>query len=287
MDAEQRAMHEANRLSWNEATKAHNSHKGDQAAFFRAGNSKLYPEERELLGDLRGKRVVHLQCNSGQDTLGLVQLGGDVTGVDISDEAIDFARRLSADSGVPARFVRSDVYDWLEQASAAGERFDVVFSSYGALIWLSDIKAWARGVAGVLAPGGRYVTVEFHPVLSMLEEGWKLTYDYFGTGTAWKWDEGVSDYVARSGEGLALMTYEEGITGFKNPNPCYEFPWPVSEIITALLDAGLVLETFCEYPYANGFRPFPDMRDLPGRRTMPPESMPNMPLMYAISARKP
>jgi SAM-dependent methyltransferase len=287
MDAEQRAMHEANRLSWNEATKAHNSHKGDQAAFFRAGKSKLYPEERELLGDLHGKRVVHLQCNSGQDTLGLVQLGGDVTGVDISDEAVDFARRLSADSGVPARFVRSDVYDWLEQAAAAGERFDVVFSSYGALCWLSDIKAWARGVAGVLAPGGRYVTVEFHPVLGMLEEGWKLTYDYFCDGKPLKWDDGVGDYVAQSGEGLTLMTYEEGVTGFKNPNPSYDFSWPVSEVITALVDAGLVLETFREYPFSNGFRPFPDARDLPGRRTAPPESMPTMPLMYAVCARKP
>jgi hypothetical protein len=83
------ALHEQNRLSWNAATQAHNSHKADQARFYREGGSKLYPEEAALLGDLTGKSVVHLQCNSGQDTLSLKTLGaGRLLGVDISDEAI-------------------------------------------------------------------------------------------------------------------------------------------------------------------------------------------------------
>src|SRR5262249_12228824 len=95
-----RALHEQNRLLWDGATRAHNSHKGDQARFYREGGNKLYPEEIELLGDVRGRSVVHLQCNSGQDTLSLRRHGAaSVLGVDISDEAIGFARRLSA---VPA-----------------------------------------------------------------------------------------------------------------------------------------------------------------------------------------
>src|SRR5262249_18500319 len=81
----QHDLHEANRLSWNAATDANNSHKQDQAEFFRAGGSTLYPEEVELLGDVRGKTLVHLQCNAGQDTLSLARLGAVVTGVDISD----------------------------------------------------------------------------------------------------------------------------------------------------------------------------------------------------------
>ena len=64
-----RVLHQQNRLSWNAATRAHNRHKADQAKFYREGGSKLYPEEAALLGDLTGKSVVHLQCNSGQDTL--------------------------------------------------------------------------------------------------------------------------------------------------------------------------------------------------------------------------
>src|SRR3954469_18087017 len=92
-------MHEDNRRSWNAATDAHNSHKADQAAFFRDGGSTLYPEEIELLGDLHGKSLVHLQCNAGQDTLSLAGLGATVTGVDISDTAISFAQQLSTDTG--------------------------------------------------------------------------------------------------------------------------------------------------------------------------------------------
>ncbi len=87
-----KALHELNRLSWNTATVAHNSHKGDQAAFFRDGGSTLFPEERELLGD-----VTHLQCNAGQDTPSLVRDGADATGVENSDKAIGFARFERAD----------------------------------------------------------------------------------------------------------------------------------------------------------------------------------------------
>ena len=91
-------LHEANRLSWNAATVAHNSHKGDQAAFFRKGGSTLFPEEARLLGDVKGLSVLHLQCNAGQDSLSIARLGAEVTGVDISDEAVDFATRLSQQS---------------------------------------------------------------------------------------------------------------------------------------------------------------------------------------------
>jgi hypothetical protein len=74
-------LHEANRLSWDVATRAHNSHKGDQARFLREGGSTLFPEELELLGELRGRSLLHLQCNAGQDTLSLAARGATVTGV--------------------------------------------------------------------------------------------------------------------------------------------------------------------------------------------------------------
>ncbi|MGH7751436.1 MAG: class I SAM-dependent methyltransferase, partial [Gemmatimonadales bacterium] len=162
-----REYHEQNRLAWNEATKAHNSHKGDQARFLREGGSTLFPEEVDLLGQLQGKRLLHLQCNAGQDTVSLAKLGAVCTGVDISDEAVAFATRLSAESGIPATFVRSDVYDYLAEAAAKGEQFDRVFSSYGAICWLSDLAGWGRGIASLLAPGGRFVLVEFHPLPNM------------------------------------------------------------------------------------------------------------------------
>jgi 2-polyprenyl-3-methyl-5-hydroxy-6-metoxy-1,4-benzoquinol methylase len=113
---DRRHLREQNRRSWNAVVPAHNSHRRDQVSFFRNGGTTLFPEERALLGDLAGKRVLHLMCNTGQDTLSLAQLGASVTGVDISDEAIRRARDLAAATGLHAEFERGDVYDWLDHA---------------------------------------------------------------------------------------------------------------------------------------------------------------------------
>jgi SAM-dependent methyltransferase len=283
-----RDLHEANRRSWNAATAAHNSHKGDQAAWLRAGGSTLFPEERELLGDMAGRTLLHLQCNAGQDTLSLAALGATATGVDISDEAVAFARRLSAESGIPAEFERADVYDWLAEAGRAGRRWDRVFSSYGALCWLSDVGAWARGIAGVLAPGGRFVLVEFHPAAMMFDERLRLRHPYSGAGEPISSENGVGDYVAGSGEGLLHgAEYQEGVVDFRNPHPSHEFAWGVADVVEALLEAGLALEALREWPYSNGCALFEGMRPLPGRRWAPPEGVPAIPLMYGLAARKP
>ncbi len=278
-------LHEQNRIAWNAATDAHNSHKADQATFFRNGGSTLYPEEIELLGDLNGKRLIHLQCNAGQDTLSLSRLGAVVTGVDISDTAIDFARKLSAESGIPGTFHRADVYDWLETARD-GELFDIVFSSYGALVWLSDIGTWAKGVAGILKPGGRLVLVEFHPYINMLDDDWGLTENYFNEGKPISFDDGIGDYVAMSGEALTPSGYLEGVVDFVNPHPGHEFGWTVGEILTAVVEAGLRLTAFHEYPYMNGGKLLNNMREMAGGRMYPPENMPTMPLMFGLRAEK-
>jgi SAM-dependent methyltransferase len=278
--------HEANRISWNAATQAHNSHKVDQAKFFREGGQTLYPEEINLLGDINGRSLVHLQCNAGQDSLSLVKLGATVTGVDISDVAIDFARQLSAESGIPATFHRADVYDWLAETAAGSQRFDIAFSSYGALCWLSDLNTWARGVAAILKPGGRVVLVDFHPYTMVFGDDWSFEYDYFGHGEPLTWDDGIGDYVAMSGESLAPSGYLPGEEPFVNPHPSHEFQWPISEIITALIEAGLRLTTFKEYPYFNGAKLFNNMRQMADGRVYPPEGFPNLPMTYAVAAVK-
>ena len=276
-----RALHEQNRLSWNEATRAHNSHKGDQARFYREGGSKLYPEEIDLLGDLSGKSVVHLQCNSGQDTLWMRRLGAaELLGVDISDEAIAFARQLSANSGIEASFVRADVYDWLAGAAAGDERRDVVFCSYGAIIWLSDLAPWARGIAAALRPGGRFVTVEYHPIEMMFDEDLRHYMHYSTRGSPVTWDDSVSDYVAESGPAATPSGWVAGVQGFRNPHAAHEFRWATSEVISTLLDAGLIVEHFREYDYT-------EMKDLGSRRWTVPVGKPSLPFMYSVVARKP
>jgi SAM-dependent methyltransferase len=282
-----RELHEENRRAWNAATQAHNSHKGDQARYLREGGNTLFPDELELLGELRGKRLLHLQCNSGQDTLSLAKLGAVVTGVDISDEAVGFAQRLSRDSGIPGTFVRADVFDYLEQTGAGTERFELCFSSYGTLMWLSNLKAWARGIASVLEPGGRMVVLDFHPFALIFDSKWVRDRPYFTDGKAFTEASGIGDYVERAKESLVPWGYEEGVRDFKNPHPSHEFGWGVGDLLTAVLEAGLVLEVFREYPYINGDPMYETMKDLPGRRKTTPEGMPNLPLMFGLVARRP
>lgn len=282
----QSELHEKNRLSWNVATVAHNSHKPDQAGFLRGGGSTLFDEEIALLGEVRGQELLHLLCNSGQDTLGIAALGASVTGVDISDEAIAFARRLSEESGIPGTFERSDVYPWLDQAVAAGRKFDTVFASYGALGWLSDLDEWMKRVAAVLKPGGRFVCIEFHPVVMIFDEQGKHTFDYSNPGEPLYWDDGVSDYVGDSDGGLIPSGPSEGTGVFVNPHPCAGFQLGVGDILGAILGAGLQLEEFREYPYSNGWKPYTEMSELPGRRWAVPAGKPGLPLMYGLVARK-
>ncbi|WP_312361744.1 bifunctional class I SAM-dependent methyltransferase/GNAT family N-acetyltransferase [Ensifer sp.] len=281
----QNDLHEANRLSWNAATVAHNSHKGDQATFFRNGGSTLYPEEIELLGDLSGLDLLHLQCNAGQDSLSLARLGANVTGVDISDEAIAFATRLSRESGVAATFERADLFHWFDTARARGLTFDRVFASYGTICWLSDLGPWARGIASVLKPGGRFAFIEFHPFAMVFDEKWQPRYDYAPREPVS--EPGVGDYVAASGTGLAQDGYEEGVVDFRNPHPSFEFNWGIADVVQALIDAGLRIECLKEYPYSNGWVGFEAMRDGGSGRMLPPEAMPSVPLMYAIAAARP
>lgn len=276
-------LHEANRASWNAATRAHNAHKRDQAAFHRSGGSTLFPEELALLGDLTGLRVAHLQCNAGQDTVSLAARGARVTGVDISDEAITFATQLAADSGIAAEFVRADVIDWL---AATDERFDVVFCSYGVVGWLSDLGAWARGIQRVLAPDGRIVYVEFHPLVWSLDGGFRFSRDpYFAPGRVFT--DPVEDYVGRSGELLAPSGFVATETTFENPHAANAFQWTLGDIVTAVASAGLVIERLDEYPYANGCRMIPTLVEKEGRRLYPPDGVALPPLMFGLRARRP
>jgi SAM-dependent methyltransferase len=266
---------------------AHDSHRANLPGFLRDGGSTLFPEEVALLGDdLGGKTLLHLQCNSGGDTISLAGLGASVTGVDISDEAVVSARKLARKAGVQVRFERADLFDWLREASREGRRFDAVFASYGVVCWLPDLVAWAEGIAGVLEPGGCFVLVDFHPVADIFDGDGNHTRDYPAGGERMHLQEGVGDYVAASGGGLTPAGHLEGTTGFRNPESAHLFLWGLGEVVTALAGAGLRIQTLHEYPYTNGERCLAGMRELSGRRLAPPEDVPAIPLMYGIRAEK-
>lgn len=276
---------EANRRSWNAATAAHNRHKQGQGAFLEDGGSTLFAEELELLGDLGNRDLLHLLCNSGQDTLSLARHGARVTGVDLSDEAIQTARELAAEVSLPARFERADVFDWLDGARADGRRFDLAFASYGALCWLYDLARWMAGVAAVLRPGGRLVIVEFHPMAMALDEQRRLRFPYFSAGETVVTPEGIGDYVADAGGALAPSGFQEQ-EPFHNPHPSYEYAWGLADVVSAVLDAGLELETLREYPFSNGYKMYDDLVEKEHRRWYLPAGVPRLPLMFGLTARR-
>tara|TARA_B100001758_G_C18310574_1_gene557608 strand:- start:266 stop:1054 length:789 start_codon:yes stop_codon:yes gene_type:complete len=139
---------------------------------FRANKSSLNSIELEGIGSVANKSLLHLQCHFGQDTLSLAREGAEVTGVDFSSQSIKYAKQLSNEIGIPACFILEDVLKLdLKQ------EFDFIFTSYGVLGWLPDLKCWAEVVARHLKKGGVFYIAEFHPFLHLIDERYK--WDYF------------------------------------------------------------------------------------------------------------
>lgn len=88
------------------------------------------------------------------------------------------------------------------------------------------------------------------------------------------------------GAALAPSGYREGVADFVNLHRSHEIVWTVSEVISALIDAGLSLRVFKEYPYTNGCKMVPDMVEKEGCRFYPPESQPTIPMMYGLVAER-
>ena len=79
---------EINKDSWNKRTQYHVNSNFYEMAAFKAGKSSLMDIELGLLENIKGKRILHLQCHFGQDTLSMARMGAKVTGIDLSDKSI-------------------------------------------------------------------------------------------------------------------------------------------------------------------------------------------------------
>ncbi len=277
---------ERTRRSWNAVVPVHASHRPELAAFLTTGGSTVFPEEATLLGPVAGQSLLHLMCNSGQDSLSLAAVGADVTGVDISDEAIRAAQHLSRDAGIAARFEQSDVLSWLAMAARAGNSYDIAFASYGVVCWLRDLSDFAAALADVVRPGGRFVLVDFHPVAAIFDPDWRHRVPYPAGGTPLELD-GIDDYVGAAGGGLSPGGFAAGAAEFRNPHSCTLYRWGLGDVVTAFsADGGSPwsVQRLEEYPFANGERQFSRMQAMPGRRWMPPDDVPPVPLMYGLVA---
>lgn len=220
-----------NKAAWNAKTAVHVESDFYDMPSFLAGASSLKSFETDLLGDVSGKKILHLQCHFGQDTLSLARMGAEVTGVDLSDAAIAKARELSSDMNLPATFINCDVYSLKEYLTGT---FDYVFTSYGTIGWLPDLDRWAGIIRHFLKPGGQFVMVDFHPVVWMFDDHFReIQYNYFNTET-----------IVESIEG----TYADREAGIKTETISWNHP--TSETLQSLIDAGLQLRQYREWDYS-------------------------------------
>ena len=202
--------------------------------------------------------------------------GAEVTGLDFSGEAVAAAMALAAELGLTdiARFVESDVYD--AGTALEGETFDVVFTSYGVLAWLPDIRRWAEVVADLVAPGGCFYIAEIHPASQVFSD-----------------EPGVEDlrvgYPYRTTPDAPLRFEESGTyADFDADIKLPEHVWlhGLDDIVTGLIDAGLVLEFLHEHD-RTVFQQFPFLERHGDGWWRLPADQPSVPLLFSLRASKP
>jgi SAM-dependent methyltransferase len=275
-------MYASNRRLWDERVAVHLAPDGYDLTALRAGSGMLTRLEegelREAIGPLAGKRIIHLQCHFGADTLALAQRGAEVVGVDFSPAAIATARDLAGELGLVdrVRFVECNVYDAPEAVGGASGSFDCVFASWGTISWLPDIAAWARVVAHFLPPGGRLYLADAHPTA--------LVFDDLVAGA-----DGMPGWFAPYFARTSIIFEEE--SDYANPAAELEntrqYVWlhPTGDLLAALADAGLALRFLREHdglPWAM-FRCLVQSPD--GLFRWP--DRPWLPLSFSLLAEKP
>jgi SAM-dependent methyltransferase len=220
---------------WNELASMHSKSAFYDVAGFRAGKCTLRPIEVEELGDVAGKSLLHLQCHFGLDTLSWARRGARVTGVDFSEAAIALARSLSDELGIDADFVCSDVYDLPKVLSG---KFDIVFTSYGGICWLGDLRGWAETIKRFLKPDGTFYMVEVHPFANIFDDrpgvtDLRVAYSYFDSGPIK--EQSVGSYADRSASVVHSVSYS--------------WQHQLGEVLNQLINAGLTIEFVHEFSY--------------------------------------
>jgi 2-polyprenyl-3-methyl-5-hydroxy-6-metoxy-1,4-benzoquinol methylase len=222
---------ELNRDSWNKRTEHHVTSEFYDLQGFLNGKNSLNKIELDLLGDIKGKSILHLQCHFGQDSLSLARMGATVTGVDLSDKAIEKAIQLNDQLELDAEFICCDIYDLKKHLD---KKFDVVFSSYGTIGWLPDLDKWAEIVDHFMKPGGQFIFAEFHPVVWMFDDDFSfIQYNYF-----------KEDPIIESNTG----TYTDHEAQIEHTSVGWNHS--LSEVVQALFRQSLKITNFKEYNYS-------------------------------------
>lgn len=255
-----------NKKWWNNVTPIHLKSELYDLPSFQKGKTTLQSIELEELPNVKGKTLLHLLCHFGMDTLSWARQGAIVTGVDLSDDSIKLAKKLSRENNIPATFICSDVFDLPNKLD---EQFDIIFASYGVLCWLSSIDKWAKIINRFLKKGGTFYIVEVHPFTSILSYDFKLFYKYFKKGPYLDDSEGTyTDWNAKV----------QGET--------YEWSYTMADVINSLIKQGLKIEFVHEFPFTM-YDQFPGFmeKDAKGHFVLKNKKI-QIPLLFSLKATK-
>jgi 2-polyprenyl-3-methyl-5-hydroxy-6-metoxy-1,4-benzoquinol methylase len=255
-----------NKDAWNKKTDVHLVSEFYNQPEFLKGKNTLNSIELDLLGDIKNKSILHLQCHFGQDTISLSRLGANVTGIDISDNAIDIAKNTAKQLNVNTEFICCNIYDLPKHLN---QRFDIVFTSYGTIGWLPDLNKWASIIAQFLKPSGVFVMVEFHPVVWMFDDNFKnISYNYFNTGAI------IENEVG---------TYANKASSISQQCVCWNHS--ISEVINSLINQQLFINCFDEYNYSP-YNCFNNTIEFEANKFQIKHLDNKIPMLFAIKATK-
>ncbi len=255
-----------NRKLWNAKVDPHLKSDFYFVDEFIKGRTSLNAIEIQLLGAIKGKKILHLQCHFGQDSISLSRLGAKVTGVDLSDKAIEAAKDLAQKCGSDTEFVVSDVYNL---PNILEEKFDIVYTTYGTIGWLPDLKKWAKVISSFLKPGGKLIFVEFHPFIWMFDNDFtKIEYDYF-----------LGEPIVETVEG----TYADKSAKIS----LQEVGWnhELSDVVQSLINEDLEIKNFQEYNYSP-YSCFKNMEEFEKGKYRIPQFGAKVPYVYSLVSQK-
>ena len=262
---------DANRKLWDAWAVLHANSEFYDVKGFKDGEMRIDSIELEM-GDVCGKSLLHLQCHFGLGTLSWAREGAITTGIDFSENAITIARQLSSETHLPSRFVKSNIYDLINNLEGS---FDYVFTSYGVLNWLPDLVGWAKVIGHFCRPGGVFYIVEAHPFAMVFkDEGnpidFQVSYPYFHQVEPFRFE--------RHGSYADTKADVDGI----------EYGWnhSVSDILNSLIGSGMEIDYMREYPFA-AWQMFPFLERHPGKAWWHlPSGFKSIPLTFALRATK-
>ncbi|MDR6458409.1 ubiquinone/menaquinone biosynthesis C-methylase UbiE [Chryseobacterium vietnamense] len=257
---------EINKKSWNAKVEPHLKSDFYFVDEFVNGRTSLNSIELDLLGEIKGKTILHLQCHFGQDSISLSRMGAKVTGIDLSDKAIDTARELAQQCNTNTEFICSDVYNL---PNILDQKFDIVYTSYGTIGWLPDLEKWADIINHFLKPEGQFIMAEFHPVVWMFDDDFtKVAYNYFN-------------------EKPIVETYE-GTYADQSASIVQEYVmWnhSLAEVLDNLIKKDLQLNTFREFDWSH-YPCFRHVDEFETGKWRIPQFGNKIPLVYALIAQK-